>query len=173
MRARGNKHFMIKVHPSPCMHLTSYREVSYRLILETPFDGNVEGGTRRRCDGTEGPDEAIEFAMRTSSSSAAPWIPLRMDYYADSTIIGTNSTRGYTIQAVGGGGNAIRQVHICGDLLHNASKIQFRWMGSARARGGREDEGDIWALSSVTATLVVANETLRIFEDSFGSGNLK
>ena len=110
--------------------------------------------------------------MRTSSSSAAPWIPIRMDYYADSTINGTNSTRGYTIQAVGGG-NAIRQVYICGDLLRNASEIQFRWMGSARARGGREDEGDIWALSNVTAILVVANETLRIFEDSFGSGNLK
>ena len=130
--------------------------------------------TKQRCDGTEGAEEAIEFAMRTSSSSAAPWIPIRMDYYADSTIIGTNSTRGYTIQAVGGGGNAIRQVHICGDLLHNASKIQFRWMGSARARGRRErDAGDIWALSSVNAILVVANETLRIFEDSFGSGNLK
>ena len=158
------------------MHLTSntcYREVSYRLILETPFDGNVDTGTRRRCDGTEGPEEAIEFAMRTSSSSAAPWIPIRMDYYADSTIIGTNSTRGYTIQAVGGG-NAIRQVHICGDLLHNASEIQFRWMGSARARGGRGgDEGDIWAMSSVDATLVVANETLRIFEDSFGNEDLK
>ena len=119
---------------------------------------------------TEGPDEAIEFAMRTSSSSAAPWIPIRMDYYADSTIIGTTSTRGYTIQAVGGG-NAIRQVHICGDLLHNASEIQFRWMGSARAMG--LDEGDIWALSSVNATLVVANEEVRIFEDSFGNANLK
>ena len=108
--------------------------------------------------------------MRTSSSSAAPWIPIRMDYYADSIIIGTNFTRGYTIQAVGGG-NAIRQVHICGDLLHNANEIQFRWMGSARAIGN--DMGDVWALSSVNATLVVANEELRIFEDSFGTEDLK
>ena len=141
-------------------------EVSYHLILEIP---GVGGGTRRRCDGTEGPDESIEFAMRTSSSSAAPWIPIRMDYYDESTINGITSTRGYTIQAVGGG-NFIRQVHICGDLLRNASGIQFRWMG---ARGGREDERDIWALGSVNATLVVANEELRTFEDSFGNGNLK
>ena len=35
------------------------------------------------------------------------------------------------------------------------------------------DEGDIWALSSVNAILVVANETLRIFEDSLGNEDLK
>ena len=143
--------------------------MSYQLILEIPFVDD-DRTRQRRCDGMEGPEEAIEFSMRTSSSSAAPWIPLRMDYYADSTIIGTNSTRGYTIQAVGGG-NAIRQVHICGDLLHNASEIQFRWMGSARAMDN--DFGDIWALSSVNATLVAANKTLRIFEDSFGNEDIK
>ena len=108
--------------------------------------------------------------MRTSSSSAAPWIPIRMDYYANSDNIGTTSTRGYTVQTVSSG-NAIRQVHICGDLLRNASEIQFRWMGSARAMG--MDKRDIWALSSVNATLVVAYEELRILEDSFGNEGLK
>ena len=155
---------------SVILYIICYSEVSYQLMLEIHFVDGVGDETRRNCDGTEGPDEAIEFAMRTSSSSAAPWIPIRMDYYADSTIIGTNSTRGYTIQAVGGG-NGIRQVYICGDLLRNASEIQFRWMGSARAM--QIDMGDIWALSSVNATLVVANEELRIFEDSFGNANLK
>lgn len=147
-----------------------YREVSYQLILDIPFvKENPKDGTRRRCDGIEGSDEAIEFAMRTSSSSAAPWIPLRIDYPDDSAT--TNIIRGYTVVQAVGSLNSVRQVHICGDLLHHASEIQFRWMGSATAKSS--DQRDIWALGSVTATLVASNKTLRIFEDSFGSEDLK
>ena len=94
----------IDVHSS-IYFLETYREglalingssvILYTVMVKYPIsssltDVNVKSGTRtsrRRCDGTEGPDEAIEFAMRTSSSSAAPWIPIRMDYYADCTII--------------------------------------------------------------------------------------
>ena len=118
------------------------------------------------CGGVNGMNEAIEFAMRTSSTSADPWIPVRLNYYSR----GRNNTRdknvrGYTVQAIHTE-DALQHVSICGSasLLENATEIQFRWMGTVMTKRGR----DIWALSDVSATLFNDETRFEILEGSFG-----
>lgn len=142
------------------------------------------GTNQDRCDGILGEREAIEFAVRTSSSSDFPWIPLRISYgIADSRKPSkgsnggsshTRTVRGYTVPTVGRRASRVSEhVAVCGDVLRDASEIQLRWMGTAELKGKERERSDIWALASVTATLFVGNQTEKIFEDSFGSNSLK
>lgn len=138
-----------------------YREASYQLILD-----DIMG---HGCDGIERPDDAIEFAVHTTSS----WIPLRITYGSESDAL----IRGFTVPATSRGavqsGMVTEHVYICGDLLRDPSEIQFRWMGTADLEMGNRERRDIWALGNVTVNLIVENETTEIFSDSFGTDNLK
>lgn len=130
------------------------REVSYQLVVD---------GISDDCDGIESPDEAIEFALRTTSH----WIPLRITYGAE----GGTLVRGYTVQTTSrtSGLKVMVHVYICGDLLYNISEIQFRWMGTADLDSESKERDDVWALGNVTVNLIVENQTLKIFRDSFGT----
>ena len=131
-----------------------------------------------QCGGRTRFNEAIEFAMRTSSSSDAPWIPLQLTY--DNTEDGGGPSdgiatiRGYNVTAHLSEDEIVTEsVHICGDLLLDAQEVQFRWMGTSEVgRSGRESER-MWALANVTANLVTESESTQIFQDIFGSDTLK
>jgi hypothetical protein len=147
-----------------------HSDVSYEIVLLIQLISEVSEKSMHKCDGIEGQNEAIEFAVRTSSSQAAPWIPLQLNYYSEMNSTSTKVIRGYPVPAIGSIG-AVEHIHICGDLLRDASAIQFRWMGTSREEP-REDR-DVWALGNVGVTLVVANKTFRIIEESFGNDELK
>lgn len=166
------------VHACACVHMCmwhvcvtlisaiihDFSEISYQLILE------VTRSREMHCDGIEGEDEFIEFAMH--SSRYGYWIPLRLSYYNKGGDITSELTiRGYSLQAKGSASSMRQeQILICGDLLCT-NDVQFRWMGTSTTRGS--DRSDMWALSSVTATLILGNGRIRIFEDEFGSNYLK
>lgn len=159
----------------------------------------MEGTNRDRCDGILGEREAIEFAVRTNSSSDdAAWIPLRISFHDDGSYAGGNGNgdgnddsrsdsrnsdegisyariiRGYTVPTTAQLDSIVTEhVTICGDLLRDAREIQFRWMGTAELEGKERERSDIWALASVSATLFVANESETIIEDTFGRSNIK
>ena len=61
-------------------------------------------------------------------------------------------------------------VHICGDLLCDISEVQFRWLGSVKVA---QVKTDMWALANVSANLVIGNNSIEIFRDTFGSDTLK
>ena len=149
--------------------------MSYQLVLEVSSsnDGGCGTGGRSRFN------EAIEFAMRTSSSSDAPWIPLQLTYDDDTGGGGGPSDgvaiiRGYNVTAHLSEDKIVTEsVHICGDLLHDVQEVQFRWMKTSDVNiSGRMSEG-MWALAKVTAKLVIESETIQIFQDTFGSDTLK
>ncbi len=141
--------------------------MSYGLILGT-------NRTSGDCDGPENLQEAIEFAMRTNTSSVyGPWIPLRLTRRwpdeATSLLFGTSifsdRIRGYDVEGHGVPVSSIavaQQVTICGeDLLPaNASEVQFRWMNTVSEPG----KSDMWAIFNVTADLITSNnDVVRIF----------
>lgn len=125
------------------------------------------------CDGIMGESEAIEFAFRKEDS---PWIPLRMSFRtkARKDYNTTTRIRGYTVLAIGRSETVVSEhLYICGDILHDINGIQFRWMETAEVKGNERLRSDIWALASVNATMTLANETIQIFEDNFGTDGLK
>ena len=143
-----------------------------------------------QCGGSSRFNEAIEFAMRTSSSSDAPWIPLQLTY--DDTGDGGGPSdgiaiiRGYNVTAHLSEDKIVTEsVHICGDLLHVVQEVQFRWMGTNYIeferegskwswRGSRAVRKRMWALANVTASLVIKSETTQIIlNDTFGQDTLK
>ena len=134
---------------------------------------NVDSKADSKCQGRIKFDEAIEFAMRTSSSSDAPWIPLHLTYDSDSNKkIAT--IRGYDVAAHKSGNEIVTEsVHICGDLLHDVQEVQFRWMGTNHIGGSGRVRQRMWALANVTASLVIENETIKILDDTFGQNALK
>ena len=130
-----------------------------------------------QCGGSSSFNEAIEFAMRTSSSSDAPWIPLRLTY--DNTSDdgeprdGIATIRGYNVTAHLSGNEIVTEsVHICGDLLHDVQEVQFRWMETSNL-DNLIVRRKMWALAKVTANLVIESESIQIFQDTFGSDTLK
>ena len=131
-----------------------------------------------QCGGRSRFNEAIEFAMRTSSSSDAPWIPLQLTY--DDTgggggpRDGIATIRGYNVTAHLSGDEIVTEsVHICGDLLHDVQEVQFRWMGTNYIGVSGRVRQRMWALANVTAILVIESETIQILNDTFGQNTLK
>ena len=116
--------------------------------------------------------------MRTSSSSDAPWIPLQLTY--DDTgdgggpSDGIATIRGYNVTAHLSKDEIVTEsVHICGDLLHDVQEVQFRWMATSEFEVDRRVSERMWALANVTASLINENESIPIFQDTFGSDTLK
>ena len=117
------------------------------------------------CDGPEGREEAIEFAMRANISGVyGPWIPLKLtqNRNGNNEII---NVRGYDVVIAGVLSRSVTlQVTICGeDLLPaNASKVQFRWMNTVDEPGTT----DIWAIFNVTADFISSDggDAIRIFD---------
>ena len=146
------------------------RDVSYQLVL------NVNSSSDSQCGGRSRFNEAIEFAMRTSSSSDAPWIPLQLTY--DDTggdggpSDGIAIIRGYNVTAHLSDDEIVTEsVHICGVLLQDVQEVQFRWMGTSEVDGRVSER--MWALANVTASFINENESIPIFQDTFGSDTLK
>ena len=125
------------------------------------------------CDGLRNEDESIEFAVRTSSLSDAPWIPLQLHYYTTGgDVESTSSIRGYSVPTSGRTADTVTgSVDICGDLLQDANEVQFRWMGTAIFE--KPGFNNMWALANVTANLIVGNGRSEIFGDIFGGDTLK
>ena len=147
-------------------------EISYQLVLD------VESASDENCDGLnrdENEDESIEFAVRTSSLSDAPWIPLQLHYYTTGgDVDSTSSIRGYSVPTSGRTADTVTgSVDICGDLLQDANEVQFRWMGTSFLDNNAAIRSDMWALANVAANLVIGDESVEIFRDNFGSDNLK
>ena len=145
------------------------------IISSKIFYGLVLSAAYPPCEGPEGREEAVEFAMRTNTFGVyGPWIPLRLSWRSRGVAnISLVNVRGYDVESFGvfkDGTNGIplamvvQQVTICGeDLLPaNANKIQFRWMNSdIHASAFR----DMWAIFNVTADLINRNgDTLRILD---------
>ena len=134
-----------------------FSAVSYGLILHA-----IENLTGP-CDGPEGLEEAIEFAMRISRSGKyGPWIPLRLTWHKDTGnyTISTETIRGYAVETHGVPLPMVtQQVTICGeDLLPtNASEIQFRWMNTATP-----GYFDLWAIFNVTVHFINKNATFEL-----------
>ena len=116
--------------------------------------------------------------MRTSSSSDAPWIPLRLTYDNTSDDGGPSDgiaiIRGYNVTADLSEDKIVTEsVHICGDLLHDVQEVQFRWMATSEVNSNGTVRKRMWALANVTANLVIESERTQIFQDTFGSDTLK
>ena len=148
--------------------------MSYQLVLDVSSSSDSQCGGRSRFS------EAIEFAMRTSSSSDAPWIPLQLTYDDTSDDGGPSdgiaTIRGYNVTAHLSSEDKIvtESVHICGDLLHDVQEVQFRWMGTNRVGDGGRVRRRMWALANVTASLVIESEAIQILlNDTFGQNTLK
>ena len=149
-----------------------YRVVSYGLYLDLP---HADG-----CRGVEYREEAIEFAIRTDTSSDGHWIPLRLSYFRDlpdatpAIYISTTQIRGYNVSAYRHLTAFVHeQVVIYHDLL-NISSVQFRWMGTANLPSNGRLRRDVWALASVTAVLVnPADENITLIREEFNSDNLR
>ena len=147
--------------------------MSYQLVPDVTSSSDIQ------CGGSSGFHEGIEFAMRTSSSSDAPWIPLRLTYddtdgggYPSDGVIAT--IRGYNVHVTAHLSEdeiMTESVHICGDLLHDVQEVQFRWMGTIL--NYQIVRRKMWALAKVTANLVIESESIPIFQDTFGSDTLK
>ena len=145
--------------------LCYYREASFRLILSDQHSMSTQ------CDGVENLGEGVEFGMRTSDT--AQWIPLQVSFFE--TNKNPNSLpfrpfRGYNVstdQTITGTMNVF--VPICGELILNASEIQFRWMATTKV----VNSADTWALGNVHAVLVQKDRNITLFEDSFGRNKLK
>ena len=152
--------------------------MSYQLVLDV-------SSSTDQCKGRSRFNEAIEFAMRTSSSSSsdAPWIPLQLTYQPHKNgsdggpSDGIATIRGYNINVTAHLSDndeenikVTESVHICGDLLHDVQEVQFRWMGTVKDVNLRKR---MWALANVTANLVIESENTQIFQDTFGSDTLK
>ena len=157
--------------------------MSYQLVLDV-------SSSTAQCGGRLRFNEAIEFAMRISSSSDAPWIPLQLtyqptenngDYIDGGPSDGIATIRGYDINV-----NAhftdvddeniivTESVHICGDLLHDVQEVQFRWMSTSEVvNSNGAVRKRMWALANVTANLVIQSESTQMFQDIFGSDTLK
>ena len=138
----------------------------------------MNGVSDTNCDGLnrdENEDESVEFAVRTSSLSDAPWIPLQLHYYTTGgDVDSTSSIRGYSVPTSGRTADIVTgSVDICGDLLQDANEVQFRWMGTGILDNNMPVRSDMWALANVAANLVVGNESIEIFQDTFGSDTLK
>ena len=149
--------------------------MSYQLVLDV-------SSSTAQCGGRLRFNDAIEFAMRTSSSSEAPWIPLQLTYQSTKNngddidggpSDGIATIRGYDINVRAhftdvDDENIIvtESVHICGDLLHDVQEVHFRWMSTS-------DRNRMWALANVTANVVILSESTQIFQDTFGSDTLK
>ena len=144
--------------------------MSYQLVLD------VDSASDVNCDGLRNEDESIEFAVRTSSLSDAPWIPLQLHYYTTGgDVDSTSSIRGYSVPTSGRTADTVTgSVDICGDLLQDANEVQFRWMGTAILDNIMPVRSDMWALANVAANLIVGNGRIyEIFGDTFGSDTLK
>ena len=100
-----------------------------------------------KCDGSEGLDEAIEFAIRIDENKQ--WIPLRMTFHNDASNSSTELVvRGYTVPAFGRTEDiATEHVSICGERLCDANTVQFRWMQT----GHEKRRKDIWAMALLEA----------------------
>ena len=114
----------------------------YELVLDVSSSSDPE------CDGIEGLDEAIEFAIRIDESKE--WIPLRMTFHNDTTNSSTElAVRGYTVPAFGRTETtATEHVSICGERLRDANTVQFRWMQTASLD---DDIDDIWTMTLLEA----------------------
>ena len=159
--------------------------MSYQLVLDV-------SSSTAQCRGRSRFNEPIEFAMRTSSSSDAPWIPLQITYQSTKDLTndveidggpsdGIATIRGYDINVTAHFADVddvdiivTESVHICGDLLHDVQEVQFRWMSTSEVvnRNGNVRKR-LWALANVTANLVNEGENIQIFQDTFGSDTLK
>ena len=153
------------------LFIFSFSDVSYQLVLD------VTSSSDNQCGGSSSFNEAIEFAMRTNSSSDAPWIPLQLTY--DNTGDGGEprdgiaTIRGYNVTAHLSGDEIVTEsVHICGDMLLDMQEVQFRWMGTSNL-DNQIVRRKMWALAKVTANLVSESESIPIFQDTFGSDTLK
>ena len=148
-----------------------FRDISYKLVL------NVKKNNDDKCEGRIRFNEAIEFAMRTSSSSDAPWIPLWLTYHKSGhgePKNGMATIRGYNVTAHLSKEKIVTEsVHICGNLLHDVQEVQFRWMATNDIGGSRKVRKRMWALANVSASLVIENETIKILDDTFGQNTLK
>ena len=102
------------------------------------------------CDGIEGLDEAIEFAIRINESKE--WIPLRMTFHNDTNNSSTElAVRGYTVPAFGRTeAIATEHVSICGERLCDVNTVQFRWMQTTSSDKERR-RNDIWAMALLEA----------------------
>ena len=145
--------------------------MSYGLYLDSPNAGG--------CSGVEYPEEAIEFAMRTDTSSDGRWIPLRLSYFRNLDVtpaifMSTTQVRGYNVSAYRHITAFVQeQVVICDDLL-NTSSVQFRWMGTVTLPRTGRLRSDVWALASVTVVLVnPADENITLIQEEFNSDSLK
>ena len=154
------------------MKLFFFRDLSYQLVLD------VKSSSDDQCRGRSRFNEAIEFAMRTSSSSDAPWIPLQLTY--DNTgggggpSDGIATIRGYNVTAHLSEDEIVTEgVHICGDLLHDVQEVQFRWMGTNHVGGSGRVRKRMWALAKVTASLMTESEIIQILTDIFQQERLK
>ena len=146
--------------------------MSYGLYLDLPAAGHG------RCKGVEYPEEAIEFAMRTDTSSDGRWIPLRLSYFRDLDVtpaiyMDTTQVRGYSVSTYRHLTAFVQeQVVICDDLL-NTSSVQFRWMGTAILPNSGRLRQNVWALASVTAVSVTSDENITLIQETFNRDSLK
>ena len=117
------------------------------------------------CDGPEGLEEGIEFAMRANTSGMyGPWVPLRLTW-RDSVLthVRVRNIRGYNVETRRvASPMAHQEVAICGEDLPsiNESEVQFRWMNTADEPGRL----DMWALFNVTANYLVNGNTAYTFD---------
>ena len=154
------------------MKLFFFRVLSYQLVLD------VSSSSDNQCGGRSWFNEAIEFAMRTSSSSDAPWIPLQLTYGntggGGRPSDGIATIRGYNVTAHLSEDEIVTEsVHICGDLLHDVQEVQFRWMGTSEVDGNGRVRERMWALANVTATLTNEHESIQIINDTFRKNSLE
>ena len=144
-----------------------FSDVSYQLVL----DASTCNSSDSHCASYEN-NNIIEFAIRTNSSSDAPWIPLQLtiyDIYITNQILIAN-IRGYNVTFFLREDKIVTEsVYICGDLLHDVQEVQFRWMATS-------DSGMCtWALANVTANFVIESKSIQIIllQDTFSSATLK
>ena len=126
-----------------------------------------------RCNGVEGINEGIEFAIR-NNTNGGPWIPLQLDYRnTRNTDDEWREIRGYNVTAIGHArtNRAVidRNVSICGDIL-DTNTIQLRWIQSSGGNNNGSHK-DVWALAYVSVTFIEANETINLINETFGCGS--
>ena len=129
------------------IRISNFRVLPYRLQF------GVTG-----CDGIMGQEEAIELATRIDQDSE--WIPLRMIFRhsGNHSISTAMQVRGHTVQAFGLTESLMtyqNSISVCGERLHCADTIHFRFQQNSTIEG---DENDFWGINIPMVTLLERND---------------
>ncbi len=139
--------------------LFDFSDVPYRLVLDVNSSNDVN------CDGILGLREGIEFAFRVSGTFN--WIPLRISFRTDTEDTITEvDYGGYTVPAFGRRAAVVTEnVSICGEMLCNATEIQFRWQQITYVEGSEFRRTDLWSVDILKADLITKNGSTDLIQE--------